>query len=148
MMRYNVRPNGRASVRPLMPFHNMSDEDMVAIISYLRAQPPVRNQVPDNEWTLAGKVIKSLSSTFKPRDGVNPPKVAPEEKPTPQRGEYLARYVANCVGCHTPMDDTTFEPSGPEFSGGRADGADAVPWRGQVTPGSGRRTSRLSKAAR
>ncbi len=118
MMRYNVRPDGRASVRPLMPFHNMSDEDMIAIISYLRAQPPVRNRVPDNEWTLAGKVIKSLSSTFKPRENVNPPKVAPEEKPTPQRGEYLARYVANCVGCHTPLDDTTFEPSGPEFSGG------------------------------
>ena len=118
MMRYNVRPNGRASVGPMMPFHNMSDEDMIAIISFLRAQPPVRNQVPDNEWTFAGKVIKSVSSTFKPRRDVNPPKTAPEEKPTVQRGEYLARYVANCVGCHTPLDDTTFEPSGPEFSGG------------------------------
>ncbi len=118
MMRYNVRPNGRSSVGPMMPFHNMSDEDMIAIISFLRAQPPVRNEVPDNEWTLAGKVIKSLSSTFKPRRDVNPPKTAPEEKPTVQRGEYLARYVANCVGCHTPLDDTTFEPSGPEFSGG------------------------------
>ena len=37
MMRYNVRPNGRASVAPMMPFHNMSDEDMIAIISFLRA---------------------------------------------------------------------------------------------------------------
>ena len=55
MMRYNVRPDGRASVAPMMPFHNMSDEDMIAIISFLRAQPPVRNQVPDNEWTLAGQ---------------------------------------------------------------------------------------------
>ena len=64
MMRYNVRPNGRSSVGPMMPFHNMSDEDMIAIISFLRAQPPVRNQVPDNEWTLAGKVINSLSSTL------------------------------------------------------------------------------------
>jgi mono/diheme cytochrome c family protein len=134
MMRYNVRPNGRASVGPMMPFHNMSDEDMIAIISFLRAQPPVRNQVPDNEWTLAGKVIRSLSSTFKPREDVNPPKTAPEEKPTAQRGEYLARYVANCVGCHTPLDDTTFEPSGPEFSGGEEfepmpmPGADMQTW--------------------
>ena len=103
MMRYNVRPNGRSSVAPMMPFHNMSDEDMIAIISFLRAQPPVRNQVPENEWTLAGKVIRSLSSSFKPRQDVNPPKTAPEEKPTVQRGEYLARYVANCVGCHTPL---------------------------------------------
>ncbi len=134
MMRYNVRPDGRASIGPMMPFHNMSDEDMVAIISFLRAQPPVRNEVPDNEWTMAGKVIKSLSSTFKPREAVNPPKTAPEEKPTVQRGEYLARYVANCVGCHTPLDDTTFQPSGPEFSGGEEfepmpmPGADMKTW--------------------
>jgi len=120
MMRYNVRPNGRASVGPMMPFHNMSDEDMIAIISFLRAQPPVRNQVPEDQWTVTGKIIRSISSTFKPRDAavVNPPKVAPEEKPTRERGEYLARYVANCVGCHTPLHDTKFEPIGPEFSGG------------------------------
>jgi mono/diheme cytochrome c family protein len=120
MMRYNVRPDGRASVGPMMPFHNMSDEDMIAIISFLRAQPPVRNQVPENEWTMMGKVIRSISSTFKPRDSsiVNPPKTAPAEQPTRERGEYLSRYVANCVGCHTPLHDTTFEPTGPEFSGG------------------------------
>ena len=120
MMRYNVRPNGRASVGPMMPFHNMSDEDMIAIISFLRSQPAVRHQVPDNEWTIPGKVIRSLSSSFKPRDpaAVHPPKTAPEEKPTKERGEYLARYVANCVGCHTPLHDTTFEPIGPDFSGG------------------------------
>ena len=120
MMRYNVRPNGLASIGPMMPFHNMSDEDMIAIISFLRAQPAVRNQVPENEWTLMGKIIRSISSSFKPRDveAVRPPKAAPEVKPTKERGEYLARYVGNCVGCHTPLDDTTFEPSGPDFSGG------------------------------
>jgi mono/diheme cytochrome c family protein len=120
MMRYNVRPNGRSSVGPMMPFHNMSDEDMLAIISFLRAQPPVRHQVPENEWTIPGKIIRSIASPFKPRDvqDVNPPKVAPEEKPTKERGEYLARYVANCVGCHTPRHESTFEAIGPEFSGG------------------------------
>lgn len=136
MMRFNVRPNGRASVAPMMPFHNMSDEDMIAIISFLRAQPPVKNQVHENEWTVPGKIIRSISSSFKPRDPgtVHPPKVAPEEKPTRERGEYLARYVGNCVGCHTPLDDTTFEPSGPEFSGGEEfepmplPGADMQTW--------------------
>jgi mono/diheme cytochrome c family protein len=120
MMRYNVRPNGRASVAPMMPFHNMSDEDMIAIISFLRSQPAVRHQVPENEWTVPGKVIRTISSSFKPReqDTVRPPKVAPQEKPTKERGEYLARYVGNCVGCHTKLDDMTFEPVGPEFSGG------------------------------
>ena len=120
MMRWSVRPDGRASVRPLMPFHNMSDDDMTAIISFLRSQPAVRHQVHENEWTVTGKIIRTISSTFKPRNAsaVHPPKVAPEEKPTKERGEYLARYVGNCVGCHTPVDEMTFEPSGPEFSGG------------------------------
>ena len=50
MMRYNVRPDGRASIAPMMPFHNMSDEDMIAIISFLRspaggAAPGARKRV-------------------------------------------------------------------------------------------------------
>ena len=118
MMRYNVRPNGRGSIGPMMPFHNMSDEDVLAIVSFLRSQPPVRNPVPENEWTVFGKIIRSMSATFKPREAVNPPKKAPEAKPTKERGEYLARYVANCVGCHTQRDPTTFEAVGPEFAGG------------------------------
>jgi mono/diheme cytochrome c family protein len=119
MMRFSVRPDGRASVQPLMPFHNMSDEDMVAIISYLRAQPPVRNQVPRDEWTTIGKVIRSLSATFKPREpeNVTPPARTPPEA-TKERGEYLARYVANCVGCHTKRDDMTFVATAPDFAGG------------------------------
>ncbi len=118
MMRYNVRPDGRGSIGPMMPFHNMSEEDMLAIISFLRSQPPVRNQVPADEWTLTGKVIRSISSTFKPRQNVNPPRTAPEEKPTRERGEYLARSVANCEACHTQLDAMTFEPVGPAFAGG------------------------------
>jgi len=118
MMRWAVRPNGRASVEPLMPFGNMSQDDLVAIISFLRAQPPIRNAVPANEWTTMGKVVKSVSSVFKPRDTISPPAVAPPSQPTKERGEYLARYVSNCVGCHTPRDATTFAATGPDFSGG------------------------------
>jgi mono/diheme cytochrome c family protein len=118
MMRYNVRPDGRGSIGPMMPFHNMADNDMLAIISFLRSQPPVRHEVPLDDWTLIGKVIRSVSSTFKPRQNVNPPSTAPEEQPTRGRGEYLARYVSDCVNCHTQLDSTTFEPIGPEFAGG------------------------------
>src|SRR6185436_19546415 len=58
MMRWSVLPNGRASVRPLMPFHEMSDDDVVAIISFLRQQSPVRHEVPPSEFTLIGKIVK------------------------------------------------------------------------------------------
>jgi mono/diheme cytochrome c family protein len=134
MMRWAVRPDGRATIEPLMPFGNMSDDDLSAIVSFLRAQPPVRNVVPASEWRPFGKVVKSLSGTFKPRTSINPPERAPAEGATPARGEYLARFVGNCVGCHTPRDSTTFAATGPEFSGGfemeprPAPGADPNVW--------------------
>jgi mono/diheme cytochrome c family protein len=118
MMRWSVRPDGHASVEPLMPFGNMSDDDLKAIISYLRAQPAVRNPVPPNQWRLMGKIVKSLSGTFKPRTTINAPPTAPVENVTRERGEYLARFVANCIGCHTPRGQMTFAATGPEFSGG------------------------------
>jgi len=117
MMRWAVKPDGHATVEPLMPFGNMSDEDLVAVLSYLRAQPPVKNAVPGNEWTVTGKIVKSLIGIFKPRTTIDPPAVTPPAGTT-ARGEYLARSVANCVGCHTPRSETTFAATGPEFSGG------------------------------
>lgn len=118
MMRWSVRPNGRTTLEPLMPFGDMSQDDLDAIISYLRSQKPVRNPVPENEWTLMGKVVKSLAPTFKPRTAIHPAAVAPAQAVTKERGEYLARFVTNCAGCHTPRDQMTFTATGPEFSGG------------------------------
>jgi mono/diheme cytochrome c family protein len=118
MLRYAVRPNGRASVRPLMQYADMSDADVVAVLSFLRSQKPVHNAVPPNEWSLIGKVVKSLAPTFKPRTEVHATATAPPEEPTPARGEYLARTVGNCSGCHSPLDQLTFALNGPEFSGG------------------------------
>jgi mono/diheme cytochrome c family protein len=118
MMRWAIRPNGRATVVPLMPFGNMSQDDLIAIISFLRVQKPVKNAVPPNEWSMMGKVVKSVSPVFKPRDTIDPPAVAPPSEMTKERGEYLARYVSNCVGCHTPRNPNTFAATGPDFSGG------------------------------
>ncbi len=127
MLRYAVRPDGKASVRPLMQFADMSDEDLTAIVSFLRAQPPVRHEVPENEWAIVGKVVKSLAPTFKPRTDVHAPRTAPAPLPTRERGEYLARGVGNCSGCHSPLDQLTFALNGPEFSGGVAMEPRALP---------------------
>ena len=52
MLRYAVKPNGRASIRPLMPFGDMSDEDIVAILSFLRVQAPPAGQPSPQEPTV------------------------------------------------------------------------------------------------
>lgn len=120
MMQYSVKPDGTGTIEPMMPFGNMAEEDQIAVVSYLRSLPPVMNRVPPNEWSFLGKAIRTFVPTFHARavDTVNPPKSAPTMAATAERGEYLARNVANCVGCHTPRNLQTGEATGPEFSGG------------------------------
>ena len=134
MLRHGVRPDGQASVPLLMPFGNMSDDDIVAILSFLRAQPPVRNEVPENEWTMVGKVMRTFIAAARPNLDVHPAAVAPAQQPTAERGEYLARSVANCGGCHTSFNELTGTAIAPTFSGGNLmepaaqKGADRTLW--------------------
>ena len=55
-----------ASMPVLMPFWKMADDDLVAVVSYLRSLAPVENSVPKNEWTFMGKAVRSLTPTFEP----------------------------------------------------------------------------------
>lgn len=118
MMRHGIRPNGMASMPIMMPFWKMADDDMVAVVSYLRSLQPVEHDVPDAEWTFIGKAVRTFTSTFKPIEHPDAPATAPAMAPTIERGEYLVRYVGNCVGCHTERDQMTYEATGPEFAGG------------------------------
>ena len=134
LLRWSVLPDGRSTLQSLMTFGGMSDDDLVAILSFLRAQPPVRNVVPPDRYTAIGKIVRSVFSSFKPREHVEAPAVAPVSAPTRERGEYLARSVGNCSGCHTRRSDVSFEPIAPEFSGGvemspiKGDGIDPDIW--------------------
>lgn len=118
MMRHAVKPDGTATLSVLMPFWDMADEDLVAVVSYLRSIEPVSNDVRQNEWTFMGKAVRMIASSFKPIENPKPYPKAPPMEATIERGEYLSRYVANCVGCHTNRDPMTFEAIGPEYAGG------------------------------
>lgn len=118
MMRHAVKPDGTATLSVLMPFWDMADEDLVAVVSYLRTMTPVKNEVPTNNWTFMGKAVRMIASSFQPIENPKPYPKAPPMKATIERGEYLSRYVANCVGCHTNRDPMTFEAIGPEYGGG------------------------------
>jgi cytochrome c553 len=94
------------------------DDDLVAVVSYLRSVAPVENNVPANDWTFIGKAVRALTPTFQPIEDPDAPSVAPPMAATIERGEYLAHYVTNCVGCHTQRDMMTYQATGPEFAGG------------------------------
>jgi len=102
----------------MMPFQNMADEDLIAMVSYLRSMPAVRNEVPEPKYTFMGKAIRTFAPPFRPVLDPKPPAAAPAQAPTKERGEYLARYVANCYGCHTNFDHASFEQLGEDFAGG------------------------------
>lgn len=130
MLRHNVRVDGRVAM-PFMEFQNLSDEDVVALISFLRSQEPVRNVVPAARLNLMGKAI--MTFLVKPLDG-DPPATAPAEEATIVRGEYLVNNVANCVGCHTNRSMTDGSYTGPRLAGGFVMMSETDPTHGFVTP--------------
>lgn len=118
-LRYGIKPNGHAMI-DFMPFYDMNDYDLTAIISFLRQIQPVDNARPLNEFNLIGKALFAFG-VFKPMgDGEVPPSL--EIAATAEYGEYLAATVANCMGCHTNRSRMTGEYIVEAYSGGFAFG--------------------------
>lgn len=114
-LRYGVGVDGRALI-DFMPFHNTSDEDLAAIISYLRSMKPVKNKVPDNTYNMMGKVVKAF--LIKPTGPTGEVLKTVKQDSSVEYGKYLANSVANCRGCHTDRDLKTGAFIGKDFAGG------------------------------
>jgi mono/diheme cytochrome c family protein len=114
-LRFGVGTDGRA-LFDFMPFHNTSDEDLIAILSYLRSQPVVENNLPQNKMNLLGKIAKAF--LIKPVGPSGPVPVTVRKDTTVAYGSYLATSVANCRGCHTNRDLMTGAYTGEDFAGG------------------------------
>ncbi|KAB2898493.1 MAG: cytochrome c [Kofleriaceae bacterium] len=114
VIRHGVDSRGKLSPMMRIAVGPMSDEDLTAIISWLRAQAPVEARRPSYELGFLGKVA---ALDFRPRLDP-PPAHVPEGELGVARGKYLAEGPAACVGCHTPADPIAgFARSGPLFSG-------------------------------
>jgi mono/diheme cytochrome c family protein len=114
-LRYGVSRHGRALI-PFMPFANLSDEDLTAVLSFVRTLAPVRNPVVTQEPNLLGHVVKAF--VLKPEGPSGPVPRAVPVAATAEYGRYLAHSVANCVGCHTVRDLRTGAFTGPVLGGG------------------------------
>ena len=89
------RPDGML-IGPVMPvevYRSLSDHDLVAVVTYLRAVPPVPHAVTERST-----YPFPLTPYGPPVVGVPDP---PEDDPV-ARGAYLAGPVAHCMDCHTP----------------------------------------------
>ena len=112
-LRYGIRHDGKA-ILDFMPFYDLSESDLTAVISFLRTQAPVKNQRPQHEWNFLGKAV--MAFVVKPTGDGDVPE-APAIDSTAAYGKYLAASVANCRGCHTKRDMMTGAYIGPEYAG-------------------------------
>ena len=115
VLRYGVRPDGRAMI-PFMPFANLSDDDLTAVLSYLRSRPGVEHDVPASSYNMLGRAAKAF--LLEPSDPTGTPPAHSPAGATVERGKYLANSVANCNGCHTRRSLKTGEQLGVTFAGG------------------------------
>lgn len=114
-LRHGVGKDGRALFN-FMPFQDMTDEDLTAVISYLRTTKPVKNEIKVRKLNPIGYMVNAFF--IKPVG----PSATPEKSIRPdtlvEYGAYLANSVSNCRGCHTNRDLTTGAYVGAMYAGG------------------------------
>ena len=101
--RYGIRPDGTPILfMPSTEFYYLSDEDLGAVIAYIKSVPAVDNELDPSSVSMTGRVVMTLvpAITFIPSELIPldaPRPAAPEVGITPAYGEYLS---LSCKVCH------------------------------------------------
>jgi mono/diheme cytochrome c family protein len=122
--RLGRRPNGERllPVHPFTVFNGMAEEDLKAVVAFLRTTAPVNRANQPKKITVPlfeSVFLPAWLAAFAPKE--TPPPKAPATGVA--RGEYLVRAVGHCGECHSPRtmtmatDNSRFlagNPKGPE----------------------------------
>lgn len=114
-LRNGVGHDGRALL-PFMEMQGLADDDLAAVVSYLRTQPPVHNAVPPHHYNVLGKVVRATMLSKPVGPSSTPPARAPRGA-TVETGRYLVESVSLCWSCHTERSMVTGALTGPRFGG-------------------------------
>lgn len=132
-VRSGRRPNGERllPVHPYTVFNGMAEEDLHALVAFLRTVPAVTRPTPPKKITVPlfeSVFLPTWLAAFAPRE--TPPAKAPTNGR--ERGEYLVRAVGHCGECHTPRG-TTMATDNSRFLAGNQYGPEgkAIP---NITP--------------
>lgn len=103
-LRHGVGPDGRPLLfMPSQNFRYYSDEDLGAIIAYIRSLPPVDRETPPRRLSIVGRMLYAMGSFgITPAESIDHNAAIPQPPPedeTPEYGEFLVT-VANCRDCH------------------------------------------------
>jgi mono/diheme cytochrome c family protein len=96
-IREGVSRDGTAlfGLMPYEDYRRMSDEDVAAVVAYLRTMAPVRHHVPRSDVDFPYSMLMRLV----PQPVGSVPE--PDRDDPVQYGEYLAA-IGGCIECHTP----------------------------------------------
>jgi mono/diheme cytochrome c family protein len=127
LVRHGIKANGKGiRFMPSQDMHWWPEQDLVAIVSYVRSVPNVDRTLPDDSHIgVLGKLLDRLDQlpldVARRIDHHAPPPKVPAPAPTAAYGKYLAMP---CSGCH-----------GPGLSGGKIPGAPPdLPVPTNITP--------------
>lgn len=102
-IRHAVKPDGSAlKFMPSLEFQFLSDDDVAALIAYLKSLPPVDREPKPNSVGPIGRLLYAKGDlVLIPAERVNHeqhPAAAPMAV-TPEYGRYLTE-IGGCTGCH------------------------------------------------
>ena len=105
-IREGVRPDGTQlfAAMPYANFNRMTDDDVRALVAFLRTVPPVDHAVAPNDIALPQRRPPPIARIDRVDDPV-------------AHGEYLVT-IMNCSTCHTPLTDDGTPDLAREFAGG------------------------------
>jgi mono/diheme cytochrome c family protein len=97
-IREGVHKSGRSLlIMPSYAYRNMSDEDVQALVAYLRSQPATGEPTPDNRFNVLGAIFMNLSdfrTAQLPAGNVTAPRAG-----TVEYGKYMVDIIG-CRNCH------------------------------------------------
>lgn len=129
-IRHGIGADGRAlGGMPSNAFAYLSDDDLAAIVAYIKSAPPVDNILPERQFSLPGTVIFGMMAyNTLPTSLIDHASVggeAPAPGVTADYGEYLT-LIGGCRDCHGPdlggIDPENAPPGPPPGPNLRPDG--------------------------
>lgn len=137
-LRHGVKPDGRpVFIMPSEDYNRLTNEDLGALVAYVKSLPPVSGAAAVLELPLPVRVLYgfgAIRDAAQKIDHTLPPAKAVAEGVNPAHGSYVANM---CIGCH-----------GAGLSGGKIPGA-PPDWAAasNLTPGEGSVMARYPDAA-
>jgi mono/diheme cytochrome c family protein len=101
---------------PYLSYAAVTDEDALAIASWLNSQPAIANEVPNHD--IPGWIGRWQLAPWNTLANLTMPEPTIYDDAQIERGAYLSRNLGHCGECHTPRNALGISDYANEFAGG------------------------------